>query len=132
MKRKIEPKIMIRAIKHLSSDLPCKNRVYLNQMFKNVFAPIFSESEEDYTLTYGDFNGLGKFNKQHGEDAGTQVLETITDGKATVAPISAMVLVKSDAQGKTSGGVIAAIAAGVVVVLGGIGALFHKKKKDKK
>jgi len=74
MKRKIEPKIMLRAIKHLSSDLPCRNRVYLNQMFKNIFVPIFSEAEEDYTLTYGDFNGLGKFNKQYGEDAGTKAI----------------------------------------------------------
>lgn len=68
MKNKIEPNTILRAIKHLSSDLPCKNRVYLSQMFKNVFVPIFSESKEAFTLTYGDFNGLGKFNKQYGED----------------------------------------------------------------
>lgn len=33
----------------------------------------------------------------NGETAGTEVLETITEGKVTVSPISAMVLVKSDA-----------------------------------
>lgn len=37
----------------------------------------------------------------NGEKAGTQVLETITDGTAVVAPISAMVLVKGEGQAQT-------------------------------
>ena len=32
----------------------------------------------------------------NGEQAGTEPIETITDGRLTVAPISAMVLVKND------------------------------------
>lgn len=73
----------------------------------------------------------------NGEKAGTEVLETISDGTATVAPISAMVLIKGEAQktvdttvestsvnkGLAAVGIIAvvAVAAGVVV--------FVKKKK---
>lgn len=73
----------------------------------------------------------------NGEKAGTEVLETISNGTATVAPISAMVLIKGEVQktvdttvestsvnkGLAAVGIIAvvAVAAGVVV--------FVKKKK---
>ncbi len=97
----------------------------------------------------------------NGEDAGTEVLDTITGGKVTVAPISAMVLVKSDAAApeqdntdtssdepseepdtavsadtaeiteKSSTGIIAAVAAAVVVILAAVGVVFYKKKHKK-
>ncbi len=70
----------------------------------------------------------------NGEKAGTKVLETITEGTATVAPISAMVLIKGEADAKTAAepakkapfaigvAAVAAVAAGVV-------AFMRKKKK---
>ena len=93
----------------------------------------------------------------NGEQAGTEVLATITDGKATVDPISALVLVKAgDApaaetgeeaaeaeetgempaetvEEKTSGngaGVVIGLAA--VAAAAGAGAYAVKKKKDRK
>lgn len=76
----------------------------------------------------------------NGEKAGTEVLETITDKTATVAPISAMVLVKGEGEAQTpvdtveaekplNKGLIAAVAAGVVVVAAGIFAAVKKRKK---
>lgn len=86
----------------------------------------------------------------NGEDAGTEVLDTITSGEVTVEPISAMVLVKSDAasqdaddtlestsdaqdktaesNGKAGTGLIAAV---VVVIVAAIGVVFYKKKSKK-
>lgn len=70
----------------------------------------------------------------NGEKAGTKVLETITEGTATVAPISAMVLIKGETDAKTAAeptkkapfaigvAAVAAVAAGVV-------AFMRKKKK---
>lgn len=70
----------------------------------------------------------------NGEKAGTKVLETITEGTATVAPISAKVLIKGETDAKTAAeptkkapfaigvAAVAAVAAGVV-------AFMRKKKK---
>lgn len=70
----------------------------------------------------------------NGEKAGTEVLATITNGKAVVEPISAMVLVKSDAvvteqTSTTSKGWIAAGIAAVAAVGAGIVAFVRRKKK---
>ena len=79
----------------------------------------------------------------NGEKAGTEVIETIKTGVATVEPISAMVLVKTegemeapakgDASSEKSGsvnkGVVAAGVAAVAAVIGGIIVFFRKKKK---
>lgn len=54
---------------------------------------IFNPNKEETTVTLPD----GVWDVYiNGEKAGTEVLETITDGKVTVAPISALVLVKGD------------------------------------
>lgn len=76
----------------------------------------------------------------NGEKAGTEILETITDNTATVAPISAMVLVKGEGEAQTTvdipdakkpinKGLIAAVAAGVAVVAAGIFVVVKKRKK---
>lgn len=78
-----------------------------------------------------------------GEKAGTEVLSTIKNGKAAVAPISAMVLIKTEGEmeldvtddavvtEKTSvnKGLIAVGVAGIVAVAAGVVAFFRKKKK---
>lgn len=75
MKRKISPEAALRSIKFLStSDLDFKKLVYSNQIFKNILIPIFSQKKETYTLTYGDFNGLDKFNRQFSKEQGTQAI----------------------------------------------------------
>lgn len=78
----------------------------------------------------------------NGEKAGTEILETITDNTATVAPISAMVLVKGEGEAQTTvdaadagtvkpinKGLIAAVAAGVAIVAAGIFVVVKKRKK---
>lgn len=78
----------------------------------------------------------------NGEKAGTEVLETITDNTAAVAPISAMVLVKGEGEAQTTvdapdtdtvkpvnKGLIAGAAAGIVVVAAGIFVVVKKRKK---
>lgn len=55
---------------------------------------IFNANEAPATVTLPDGNWNVYIN---GEQAGTQALATVTDGKAEVAPISAMVLLKEDA-----------------------------------
>lgn len=58
---------------------------------------IFNPNKEETTVTLPD----GVWDVYiNGEKAGTEILETITDGKATVAPISALVLVKGDGTAK--------------------------------
>ena len=73
----------------------------------------------------------------NGEKAGTEVLETISNGTATVAPISAMVLVKGDGAAVTEGtaaakpmnkGLVAVGVVAVVAVAAGV-IIFVKKKK---
>lgn len=70
------------------------------------------------------------------EQAGNETIETITDGKATVSPISAMVLVKGESaetpetkktgnKGAKTAGIIAAVAAIGVAVVG----IIRRKKK---
>ncbi|MDD6307435.1 MAG: type I pullulanase [Clostridiales bacterium] len=72
----------------------------------------------------------------NGEQAGTRTIETITDGKATVSPISALVLVKGEAaevpetkqpenKGNKTAGIVAALAAAGVVIAG----IIRKRKK---
>ena len=85
----------------------------------------------------------------NGEKAGTEVIETITNGKAEVAPISALVLVRGEevdqteqaasaegSNGTTASankGVIAAVVAAVVAAIAAVGAavvaVIRKKKK---
>ena len=78
----------------------------------------------------------------NGEKAGTEILETITDNTATVAPISAMALVKGEGEAQTTvdaadadtvkpinKGLIAAVAAGVAIVAAGIFVVVKKRKK---
>lgn len=75
----------------------------------------------------------------NGEKAGTEVLETITGGTATVAPISAMVLIKGEGEVQTTvdttveekpsnKGPIAAGVAAIAVVAAGVIAFIRKKK----
>ena len=57
--------------------------------------------------TFSLYNGYGIEEGEwkvyiDGENAGIEVLDTITDGQVTVAPISAMVLVKGEAEDKDS------------------------------
>lgn len=72
----------------------------------------------------------------NGEQAGVGTIETITDGKAVVSPISAMVLVKGEVsettetepvenKGNKTAGIIAALAAVGVVIAG----IIRKRKK---
>ncbi|MDD7636048.1 MAG: type I pullulanase, partial [Clostridiales bacterium] len=70
----------------------------------------------------------------NGEKAGTEVLETITEGTATVAPISAMVLIKGEADAKTAAepakkAPFAIGVAAVAAVVAGVVAFMRKKKK---
>lgn len=70
----------------------------------------------------------------NGEKAGTEVLETITEGTATVVPISAMVLIKGEADAKTvvEPAKMAPLAIGVAAVaavVAGVVAFVRKKKK---
>ncbi len=83
----------------------------------------------------------------NGEKAGTEVIESITNGTAKVAPISAMVLVrgeevdeaeqaasadtteKTESGSSVNKGLIATAVAAVVAVAVGIIAFFRKKKK---
>lgn len=70
----------------------------------------------------------------NGEKAGTEVLETITEGTATVVPISAMVLIKGEADAKTvvEPAKMAPFAIGVAAVaavVAGVVAFMRKKKK---
>lgn len=101
-----------------------------------IFNP--NQEETQVTLPEGTWNVYINDVK-----AGTEVIETITDGKATVAPISAMVLVKGDAVAETEpttdgnttssankGGVVAGVAVGAAVVAGvGVALALKKKKK---
>lgn len=69
----------------------------------------------------------------NGEKAGTEVLETITEGTATVVPISAMVLIKGEADAKTvvEPAKMAPFAIGVAAVaavVAGVVAFVRKKK----
>lgn len=69
----------------------------------------------------------------NGEKAGTEVLETITEGTATVVPISAMVLIKGEADAKTvvEPAKMAPLAIGVAAVaavVAGVVAFVRKKK----
>lgn len=54
---------------------------------------VFNANQEEKEVTLPDGNWDVCIN---GEQAGTEPIETITDGRLTVAPISAMVLVKND------------------------------------
>lgn len=74
----------------------------------------------------------------NGEKAGTEVLETITNGTATVEPISAMVLIKgegeavSDVTGEATSmtkGFVAVAVVAVVAVAAGVVVFVKKKKK---
>ena len=74
----------------------------------------------------------------NGEKAGTEVLETISNGTATVAPISAMVLVKGEGEAVTEGtaaakpmnkGLVAVGVVAVVAVAAGVIVFVKKKKK---
>lgn len=75
MKHKIPIDTILYTIRSLSSNIKCKNKVFSNQVFKNLLVPIFSKETSPYTITYGDFNGLYTFNKNHGNDAGTQAIK---------------------------------------------------------
>ena len=97
-----------------------------------IFA-VFNPNKEETVVTLPEGNWNVYIN---GEKAGTEVLETITEGKVTVAPISAMVLVQDEAvtpvaEEKSSGktGVVAGILAGIAAVAAGVA--FWKKKKKK-
>ena len=70
----------------------------------------------------------------NGEKAGTEALETITEGTATVAPISAMVLIKGESDAKTAAepakkAPFAIGVAAVAAVVAGVVAFMRKKKK---
>lgn len=76
----------------------------------------------------------------NGEKAGTEVLETISNGTATVAPISAMVLVKGEGNAQKAAdatvenksvnkGLMAVGIIAVVVVAAGVVVFMKKKKK---
>ena len=59
---------------------------------------VFNANSEETTVTLPD----GQWNVYiNGEKAGTEILETITNGTVTVAPISAMVLVR-ESKGTTT------------------------------
>ena len=104
---------------------------------------IFNANETSAAVTLPEGNWNVYIN---GEKAGTQALATIADGKAEVAPVSAMVLVKEDApvsgQGSTNtdtdadetadGGVGMGAAAAVAVLLCAGGAFAITKNKKKK
>jgi len=74
MINKVSPEATLRIIKKLSTAFEAKHKVYSNPMFKSVFIPMFSNLDSVYTLAYGDFNGLNKFNGLYGNDAGTQAM----------------------------------------------------------
>ena len=97
---------------------------------------IFNPNQTETTVTLPEGNWDVCINA---EKAGTEALETITDGKAVVEPISAMVLVKTDATADSATdadtaktpvktGVVAGVVAGIAAVAAGV-ALFLKKKK---
>lgn len=67
----IHPETILRSIKDLSISFKGKNNVYTNQIFKHILVPMFSRLDSTFTLVYGDFNGLNKFNQRYGNDAGT-------------------------------------------------------------
>lgn len=105
---------------------------------------IFNANHEkaEVTLPEGNWNVYINDTK-----AGTEAIETITTGSVTVAPISAMVLVKEDKVVEKSGddsaadsrgkkaekkGISAPVAGGIVVaVIAGIVAVFKRKKRKK-
>ena len=66
--------VTLQIIKHLSTIFICRNKVYSNQIFKHILIPMFSGFNTIYSLAYGDFNGLNKFNRLYGNDAGTQAM----------------------------------------------------------
>ena len=66
---------------------------------------IFNATEEAKTFSLYDYNTIAEGEWKvciNAEDAGIDVLDTITDGEVTVAPISAMVLVKGETEDKDS------------------------------
>lgn len=91
-----------------------------------------NNAETTVTLPEGNWNVY-----VDGDKAGTQALRSV-QGTATVAPISALVLVQEDTavpeEEKTglSGGAIAGIAAAAVAAIGGITAAVIVSKKKKK
>ena len=87
---------------------------------------IFNANEEETTVTLPE----GKWNVYiDGEKAGTEVLKTIRNGKATVAPISAMVLCQDDNAASAPVLPIAAGVAGVAAIAGAVAVILKKKKK---
>jgi pullulanase len=85
---------------------------------------VFNANDEEQTIDLPD----GTWNVYiDGEKAGTEVLSTIKNGKAVVAPISAMVLVKEDSNSAVGIGIIVllALAAFAVVIV-----VLSKKKNS--
>ena len=75
----ITQEAILKNIKNLSFSFRGKNNVYTNQVFKHILIPMFSKSDSPFTLVYGDFNGLNKFNQKYGRDAGTlAMIDSIT------------------------------------------------------
>ena len=85
---------------------------------------IFNANGEEQTIDLPD----GKWNVYiDGEKAGIEVLSTIKDGKAVVAPISAMVLVKEGASMPI--GVIVLLAVAAIAVVAVVLVVGMKKKR---
>jgi len=93
---------------------------------------IFNPNTEETTvaLPEGEWNVYVNENR-----AGTEVLETLTEGSATVAPISAMILVQEDQASQTISPqanktmpIVVSVIIGVIVVAGGAILLTTKKK----
>ncbi len=91
---------------------------------------LFNPTQEGTTVTLPE----GKWNVcVNADKAGTEVIETITDGQATVEPISALILVKGDvsedASSSVKPGVVAGVVAAIAAVAAGVVLFFKKKKK---
>ncbi len=93
---------------------------------------IFNANEDETTVDLPS----GTWNVYiNGEKAGTEVIETIKEGSVTVAPISAMVLVRESGAALSGGGLtgktVGFVVVGVIVVAGAVVIfLCNRKKKN--
>lgn len=86
---------------------------------------IFNPNETETTVTLPEGTWDVYIN---GEKAGTEVLETIKEDTVTVAPISAMVLVQSEAGAAEDSGMGAIVAVAVLLLCVGSFVIIKKKK----